>query len=501
MIASRTVRWLRKHNNRRGIAVVYLALLLIALLAFVALAVDIGYMYVSKTQLQNAADSASLAGAARLNGTTFTNQTGARLEAQRFAASNRAAGDTVYVDTNDSNISKTNNTYDGDIILGYWDGTTCNTNLPSGKKVDCVKVTARRTNETLPGISNQNKPIPTFFGKVLNISQVGVNASAIAIKVPAKVLPITINEYWRANSDDPTAPTLVPPGQQPYGSNQDYPNSFVRSTNVDPAHTASKVFGLTFALLGSEASDNVPASWAPGASNVNGYVNLDIRTSNHDGSGTSWYEVTTGGFTPLSCATCVPSLFVGPTTVKTGTAVNVKFDSSLAYLMDGFPDNYPFPIAVKEQYTSHYPTTLYSISPTSACPFATVAYFTAGGTQPINKTYNGKKFNDVHPPGSKIIVMVYDGTFRPEADPNSANAITNVGYVPIQIDGYSSGNPKAFLNPSGVTSNIGTDGSSAYGHALTSILEPSTTTGACDAGFFDKLNSMAFLYGTVKLVK
>jgi len=158
-----------KCGGNRGIAFVYIALLLFALVAFVAIAVDIGYMYITKTQLQNAADSAALSGAARLNGTAFTNQTGARLEAQRFAAHNKAAAETVNIDTNDSNINSISNSYDGDIILGYWDGNLCNPSIPSGQRVNCVKVKARRTNEILAGVSAQNKPVNTFFGKVLNI--------------------------------------------------------------------------------------------------------------------------------------------------------------------------------------------------------------------------------------------------------------------------------------------------------------------------------------------
>jgi len=260
------------------------------------------------------------------------------------------------------------------------------------------------------------------------------------------------------------------------------------------------VFGKTFALLGADASDNIPASMAPGAQNVNGYVNLNYRSSNHDGSGNSWYELTTGTFAPFVCSAC-SSLFTGPSLVKTGAVVNEKFDAYLQYLLEGFPENFPFPTAVKEVYTSTYPTTSYSISPTSNCPYATVAYFSEGGIPPINKQYNGKDFPEVYPTGSKLVVMVYDGTFKPETDPNAANAVTNVGYAPIQIDGYSSSNPKGILNPNGVTTNLGSTGNTAYGHALANIIEPSSTIGSCDTSFFDSLYNLAFQFGTVKLVK
>jgi Flp pilus assembly protein TadG len=98
-------RFVRRGN--RGIAVVYIALLLIALLAFVGLAIDIGYMYVAKTQLQNAADAATLAGAAKLTGgidssTSAFYEEDARKEAWKFACKNKAATEKVYVQTNSS---------------------------------------------------------------------------------------------------------------------------------------------------------------------------------------------------------------------------------------------------------------------------------------------------------------------------------------------------------------------------------------------------------------
>jgi Flp pilus assembly protein TadG len=48
-----------KKINNKGIAVIYLAITIIVLIAFIGLSVDIGYMYVAKGQLQNAADAAA----------------------------------------------------------------------------------------------------------------------------------------------------------------------------------------------------------------------------------------------------------------------------------------------------------------------------------------------------------------------------------------------------------------------------------------------------------
>ena len=85
-------------GSNRGIAVVYIALMLLVLLAFVGLAIDIGYMYVAKSQLQNAADAAALAGANLLDGTISSAQ--ARQEAQKFAALNKTTGQNITIDLN-----------------------------------------------------------------------------------------------------------------------------------------------------------------------------------------------------------------------------------------------------------------------------------------------------------------------------------------------------------------------------------------------------------------
>src|SRR3954469_14031070 len=54
--------------RRRGAILPALVVSLVALLGFVALAIDIGMIAVARTQSQNAADAAAMAGARSLNG-------------------------------------------------------------------------------------------------------------------------------------------------------------------------------------------------------------------------------------------------------------------------------------------------------------------------------------------------------------------------------------------------------------------------------------------------
>ena len=53
--------WLR--SSRSGAVIVLVAVLLVVLLGFTVLAVDVGYMYNTRAELQNAADAAAMAAA------------------------------------------------------------------------------------------------------------------------------------------------------------------------------------------------------------------------------------------------------------------------------------------------------------------------------------------------------------------------------------------------------------------------------------------------------
>jgi uncharacterized membrane protein len=61
---------MRRLGDQRGQAAAVVVLLIAVLVAMAAVAIDVGAWYVAKRSVQNAADAAALAGAARLpNGT------------------------------------------------------------------------------------------------------------------------------------------------------------------------------------------------------------------------------------------------------------------------------------------------------------------------------------------------------------------------------------------------------------------------------------------------
>jgi Flp pilus assembly protein TadG len=77
--------------NQRGVTFVFITLAIVALLAFTALAVDIGHLFVVRNELKNAADAGALAGARVLynnNGTAVN--PGANQEAYDAATANKS---------------------------------------------------------------------------------------------------------------------------------------------------------------------------------------------------------------------------------------------------------------------------------------------------------------------------------------------------------------------------------------------------------------------------
>lgn len=107
------------------------------------------------------------------------------------------------------------------------------------------------------------------------------------------------------------------------------------------------------------------------------------------------------------------------------------------------------------------------------------------------------------------MALVYDGTHSSQSgDPK---VLTLVGYVPIEVDGYHSGNPKniglkrfeddptyahnkSMLDPDGSSENT------MYGHALDDIIQPDPSDPNGNCGLLDIVNEVANRFGTIKLV-
>ncbi len=77
-----------RRTSRRGSVLPLMAVRLVALVGFVALAVDVGLLTLARTQAQNAADAAAASGARSLDGSPSGNVAAATDNALAAAAAN-----------------------------------------------------------------------------------------------------------------------------------------------------------------------------------------------------------------------------------------------------------------------------------------------------------------------------------------------------------------------------------------------------------------------------
>jgi Flp pilus assembly protein TadG len=164
------------HPTRRGTVLPLLAITLVALLGFVALAIDIGLMAMARTQCQNAADCAALTGARTLSGNQSANDNFANCEPNTRAAISANQVQGVAINGSDTTNVVVN-------IGAYaYDPTTAlfSIKIPKGSSdpYDLVQV-----NITVPNNA-------TFFGRVFNVTSYSTSATATAAHRPRDVCMI-----------------------------------------------------------------------------------------------------------------------------------------------------------------------------------------------------------------------------------------------------------------------------------------------------------------------
>jgi Flp pilus assembly protein TadG len=169
--------------RRGGSVIMLMALLAVPLLGMLAFCIDLGYLHNVKDECQNVADSASLAGVAKLadytsfSGTsdsslrqTLQNKAvaAARAEAKKYVTANTAGGVTLQIDDT------------ADIKVGYWNSTAKTftaTSVPDNNWPNAVQVTTRRDDTSLP---KSNGSVGLFFGPVIGLKKSPVAATATA---------------------------------------------------------------------------------------------------------------------------------------------------------------------------------------------------------------------------------------------------------------------------------------------------------------------------------
>ena len=143
--------------SRRGAILVWSAVIMTFLLAMTAFAVDISYMTVVATQLQNAADASALSGVVELpKGNAVVIAT-----VKEVAAKNKATNEDVVIN-------------DADVEFGWYDLPTRAFITPSAS-INSIRVTARVDNK------------PLFFGPVVGQKLFTMKRTAIAILNPRDI--------------------------------------------------------------------------------------------------------------------------------------------------------------------------------------------------------------------------------------------------------------------------------------------------------------------------
>ncbi|HEY2415538.1 MAG TPA: TadG family pilus assembly protein [Pirellulaceae bacterium] len=165
----------RIHHQRRGNIIVMTALMLTGVIAFAAFAVDLGYLYAVRVELQRCADASAIAAAWELidkdgpAGTQTTTRltTNASTKASQFAALNHVASEAPALGG-------------GDVVVGYMANPSSPSDAlittPTGSLPNAVQIRVQRT-------SDQNGQVPLFFARVLGYDRESLTAQATAAYV------------------------------------------------------------------------------------------------------------------------------------------------------------------------------------------------------------------------------------------------------------------------------------------------------------------------------
>jgi Flp pilus assembly protein TadG len=161
---------IRRRSRRRGNILVMTAFMMIGMIAVLAFSIDLGYLYVAKTELQRSADAAAMAAAWELldeqavfgaeSPTTTENR--ARATAATFAAHNPILMQQPALHSDDVRVGRMNDPWNPSESIG------------STGAYNAVQVRVQR-NATVNGA------VPMLFGRVLGVDKTPLQADAVAV--------------------------------------------------------------------------------------------------------------------------------------------------------------------------------------------------------------------------------------------------------------------------------------------------------------------------------
>jgi Flp pilus assembly protein TadG len=165
-------------RRERGAVLVHVAVAMMGLLAFSALSIDLGTLWVARAQAQNAADAAALAGSVSLAYVDPSDVDAARASAQAIVQQHQIWGQAIQP----SAVT---------MVTG-----SCPSGSPSTPG-ECLGVTVFRG-------SSYGTPLPVFFSRLFGMGSTDLWASATAKVLPGNtsscVRPIAIMDSWQPGS-------------------------------------------------------------------------------------------------------------------------------------------------------------------------------------------------------------------------------------------------------------------------------------------------------------
>jgi hypothetical protein len=232
---------------KRGQATILVAgVIVVFLLVFLVVGIDFARIYYVRGELQNAADAAALAGARLLGpsgpslldtGTNYQ-QIAARQAAWQYACRNRAAQQNVFLEqmgscTPGSDVSccdtpptsglNETNADGGDIVVGYWNGSTSTfvrADGTTGNPINAVKVRDQR----MAGLQSTGRgSVGLLFGKLVGWSVMDVRRQAIGVLLLRPLSPSPLCLSTCGTSTPLTAAPGLPPGIRYFLKNNDGP--------------------------------------------------------------------------------------------------------------------------------------------------------------------------------------------------------------------------------------------------------------------------------------
>lgn len=175
MTFKNSYRRLQNRLPRRGAILVLAALFLVVILAFTALSIDVGFLTLTRTQLQSAADSAALSAAMELTSSSdpATVRSNAAAAANEVAAlfENGDRSSVALVPSRDIFFGKQTRQADGTFLTNWGDDQT---------PYNVVKVKISRSQQSGADGKPSDDRIPLFFAPVMGAKSASVGVEAIA---------------------------------------------------------------------------------------------------------------------------------------------------------------------------------------------------------------------------------------------------------------------------------------------------------------------------------